>query len=138
MVGALMYLLDTNIILELLLDQDRADEVEFFLRSTPPEQLYLSEFALYSLGIILLRRKEYDTFLRAVQDLLVTGGLRLIRLGVDDMPGLVRAAQTFDLDFDDAYQYAIAERYGLTLVSFDEDFDRADRQRQTPGEVLRG
>ncbi len=133
-----MYLLDTNIILELLLDQDRADEVEFLLRSTPPEQLYLSEFALYSLGIILLRRKEYDTFLRAVQDLLVTGGLRLIRLGVDDMPGLVRAAQTFDLDFDDAYQYAIAERYDLTLVSFDEDFDRADRQRQTPGEVLGG
>jgi predicted nucleic acid-binding protein len=133
-----MYLLDTNIILELLLDQDNADEVERFLRSTPPEQLYLSEFALYSLGIILLRSKEYDTFLRAVEDLLTIGGLQLVRLGVSDMPELVRAAQAFNLDFDDAYQYAIAERYDLTLVSFDVDFDRTERQRQTPGDVLGG
>jgi predicted nucleic acid-binding protein len=138
MVGTLMYLLDTNIILELLLDQDNADEVERFLRSTPPEQLYLSEFALYSLGIILLRRKEYDTFLRAVEDLLTTGGLQLVRLGVSDMPELVRAAQAFNLDFDDAYQYAIAERYDLTLVSFDVDFDRTERRRRTPGDVLGG
>jgi len=29
-----MYLLDTNIFLELLLDQDKADEVEKFLRGT--------------------------------------------------------------------------------------------------------
>jgi predicted nucleic acid-binding protein len=133
-----MYLLDTNIILELLLDQDNADEVERFLRSTPPDQLYLSEFALYSLGIILLRSKEYDTFLRAVEDLLTIGGLQLVRLGVSDMPELVRAAQAFNLDFDDAYQYAIAERYDLTLVSFDVDFDRTERQRQTPGDVLGG
>lgn len=133
-----MYLLDTNIILELLLDQDRADEVEQFLRSIPPEQLYLSEFALYSLGIILLRSKEYDTFLRAVEDLLTIGGLQLVRLGVSDMPELVRAAQTYNLDFDDAYQYAVAERYDLSLVSFDVDFDRTERQRQTPGDVLGG
>jgi predicted nucleic acid-binding protein len=52
------------------------------------------------------------------------------------MPQLVRAAQTFHLDFDDAYQYAVAERYDLTLVSFDVDFDRTGRQRQTPGELL--
>jgi len=54
MVGV-MYLLDTNIILELLLDQDRAAEVERFLRTTPPGRLYFSEFSLYSLGIILFR-----------------------------------------------------------------------------------
>ena len=42
-------------------DQDKADEVEHFLRNTPPEQLHLSEFALYSLGIVLLRRKEYES-----------------------------------------------------------------------------
>jgi predicted nucleic acid-binding protein len=138
MVGALMYLLDTSIILELLLDQDRADEVERFLRSTPPEELYLSEFALYSLGIILLRSQEYDIFLRAVEDLLTIGGLQLVRLGVSEMPDLVRAAQVYNLDFDDAYQYALAERYDLSLVSFDADFDRTERQRRTPGEVLGG
>jgi predicted nucleic acid-binding protein len=48
MVGGLMYLLDTNIVLELLLDQEKADEVERFLRNTSPESLHLSEFTLYS------------------------------------------------------------------------------------------
>jgi predicted nucleic acid-binding protein len=131
-----MYLLDTNVILELLLDQERAEDVEGLLRNTPPEQLYLSEFALYSIGIILIRRRQHDAFLRAVEDMLTMGGFQLLRLGPDAMPDLVRAAQRFDLDFDDAYQYALAEMYNLTIVSFDGDFDRTERRRQTPDEVL--
>ena len=43
----------------------------------------------------------------------------------------------FKLDFDDAYQYVAAEKYGLTLVSFDADFDRTRLGRKTPEEVLR-
>jgi hypothetical protein len=131
-----MYLLDTNIILELLLDQEQADEVEQLLRSTPPESFHLSEFALYSLGIVLLRRKMYDTFLRSVEDLLVTGGIRLVRLVVEDMQDIVHTAQRFNLDFDDAYQYVAAEKYGLILVSLDGDFDRTERGRKTPAEIL--
>jgi len=131
-----MYLIDTSIILELLLDQEKADEVERFLRNTPPESLHLSEFTLYSSGIVLLRRKMHDTFLRSVDDLLVTGGVRLVRLGVEDMQTIVQAARKFDLDFDDAYQYVAAEKYNLTIVSFDGDFDRTERGRKSPAEVL--
>lgn len=51
--------------------------------------------------------------------------------------GLVeQIARLFRLDFDDAYQYVAAEEYGLTLVSFDADFDRTERGRKTPAEVL--
>jgi predicted nucleic-acid-binding protein len=57
-----MYLVDTNIILELLLDQDKADEVEQFLLASPREKLHISEFALYSVGIVLFNRKLLDTF----------------------------------------------------------------------------
>ena len=131
-----MYLLDTNIILELLLDQERAEEVERFLRDTPPGQLYLSEFALYSLGIILFRNREHDAFLRIVQDLLATNRIHLVRLGEVQMQSIARAAQRFNLDFDDAYQYAAAERYDLAIVSFDGDFDRTERGRQTPEAIL--
>jgi len=46
-----MYLLDTNIFLELLLDQERADDVEKLLRSAPRERFHISEFSLYSVGI---------------------------------------------------------------------------------------
>jgi len=130
-----MYLLDTNILLELLLDQEKADQVERFLRRLSPHRLYFSECALYSLGIVLLRRCYYDVFLRAVEDLFVTGGMELVQLGIEDMQDIVGAARKFKLDFDDAYQYVTAEKYHLTIVSFDSDFDRTERGRQTPAQI---
>jgi predicted nucleic acid-binding protein len=131
-----MYLLDTNILLELLLEQEKADEVERFLRSLSPDRLYLSEFTLYSLGIALLRRRYYDVFLRAVEDLFATGGVKLVRSEIEDMRDIVQTAQRFNLDFDDAYQYVTAEKHNLTIVSFDGDFDRTERGRQTPAQAL--
>jgi predicted nucleic acid-binding protein len=78
----------------------------------------------------------YDTFLRSVEDLLVTGGIRLVRLVVEDMQDIVHTARRFNLDFDDAYQYVAAEKYGLILVSLDGDFDRTERGRKTLAEIL--
>ena len=132
-----MYLLDSNIFLELLLDQDRADDVEKFLRSVPSERLNISEFSLYSVGIVLFRRKLFDVFVRFVDDIIITGGVRLLRLSTEEAKELAKVAQRFKLDFDDAYQYEIAERYGLTIVSFDSDFDRTERGRKTPRDLLK-
>ncbi|MFZ8805855.1 MAG: PIN domain-containing protein [Candidatus Calescibacterium sp.] len=42
----------------------------------------------------------------------------------------------FNLDFDDAYQYVVAEKYNLTIISFDSDFDRTELGRKTPREIL--
>ena len=131
-----MYLLDTSIILELLLDQEKASEAEDFLRATPPDELHLSEFSLYSLGVILLRSRRSELFLKALNDLLVNGGVQLVRLAPSDMPSLVQATQRFGLDFDDAYQYSVAKKYGLTLISFDAHFDRTDRGRKTPAQLM--
>jgi len=131
-----MYLLDTSTILELLLDQQKADDVEHLLRNTSPGSLHLSEFSLYSIGIVLMRRKLHDIFLRAVDDLLVQGGIRLVRLGVKDMQDITNASRRFNLDFDDAYQYVAATKYDLTVVSFDADFDRTERGRKAPAELL--
>jgi len=63
-----------------------------------------------------------------------SGGLKK----VEDMVSVIEAAQRFNLDFDDAYQYAAAEKYGLTIVSFDADFDRTEQGRKTAGEILEG
>jgi predicted nucleic acid-binding protein len=43
---------------------------------------------------------------------------------------------SFGLDFDDAYQYVAAERFGTVLVSFDSDFDRTKRGRKSPEMLL--
>jgi predicted nucleic acid-binding protein len=52
------------------------------------------------------------------------------------MEGIVRNAQRFNLDFDDAYQYTAAEKYDIQIVSFDTDFDKTPRGRMTPREIL--
>jgi len=130
-----MYLLDTNILLELLMDQDRAEQVEKFMRTTPREKLHISDFSLYSIGVILIRRKLFETFVQFQNDLIIRGGVRLLRLSVQDMKTIVAIAQKFNFDFDDAYQYAVAEQYGLTIISFDGDFDRTEKGRKIPAEA---
>jgi len=131
-----VYLLDTNIILELLLDQDHADQVAAFLNQAAPDSLHISEFSLYSLGVILLRLKRFDLFIRSVKDLFLSEVIGLLRLEVEDMAKVSVIAQTFGLDFDDSYQYVAAEKFNLELLSFDRDFDRTPRGRNTLEDVM--
>lgn len=126
------YLLDTNIILELLLDQEKANEAEAFLRRAPTDRLFLSDFSVHSLGVILLRRDLEDVFLQVVLNDLIASGVSVISLPTGELPLVVRAAKQFKLDFDDAYQYTAAAKHDLQIVSFDRDFDRTDRGRTTP------
>lgn len=66
---------------------------------------------------------------------LLNAGVSMVALFVGEMEAVIQAARQFNLDFDDAYQYAVAEQYGLTLVSLDADFDRTERGRRTPDQV---
>ena len=43
-----MYLVDTNVWLERLLDQERSDEVGEFLKQRPSDNLFITDFALPS------------------------------------------------------------------------------------------
>jgi predicted nucleic acid-binding protein len=132
-----VYLIDTNVILEVLLEREQADEAEKFLCQMPRGSLFVSEFSLYSLGVFLFRQEKHEVFLKLVEDLFESLAICLVRLTTQDVPALISAAQRYHLDFDDAYQYAVAEKHDLTIVSFDHDFDRTERGRKTPKEVLR-
>jgi len=125
-----MYLLDTNILLELLLNQKKADEVERLLLETPPEMLSVSEFTIDSIGVILIRRIMHDIFLKAVDDMLLVGGIRLMRIGPEDMQRVVLASRRFKLDYDDAYQYALTEKYNLILDLSGSDGGNDDYQEE--------
>ncbi len=130
-----MYLLDTNIWLERLLGQQRSDEVGGLLGRVSCDRLFMTDFTFHSIGIILLRQKRTEAYLRFVADTLIDGGVGLVGLSPQDSRGLVDVMTRFPLDFDDAYQYLAAETFGLTVVSFDADFDRTERGRVTPGQV---
>jgi predicted nucleic acid-binding protein len=67
--------------------------------------------------------------------MLLNAGVMMHSLFAEDMGTVIRAAQQFNLDFDDAYQYVTAEKYALTLVSFGGDFDRTERGRRTPAQI---
>jgi predicted nucleic acid-binding protein len=97
-----MYLLDTNIILELLLKRHKYKKVEAFLRQTPQESLKISDFSLYSMGIVLFGRKMHGLFLKVVNDLLINGGIGILRLGEEDMDRISCISRKFNLDYDDA------------------------------------
>jgi predicted nucleic acid-binding protein len=130
-----MFLVDTNVWLELLLEQQKAREVRQFLERHEAVELAITEFSLYSIGIILTRLKKDELFADFLADTLEGSGLLLIRLDVRGLNELLTVRQKFGLDFDDAYQYVAAESHDLTLLSFDSDFDRTERGRKTPAEV---
>lgn len=129
-------LIDSNIWLERLLDQERASEVEKFLAGTPSDLLYITDFALHSIGLILQRVNRLDTLSVFVNDLFSHGRVKLVRLDPPDIHNIIGVIREFGLDFDDAYQYVAAEKFGLTIVSFDADFDRTQRGRKLPGDIL--
>lgn len=132
-----MFLLDTNIWLELLLKQEKADEVRRLMEADEGPQFSLTELSLYSVGIILARLKKDDAFLDFLSDTLEESAVRVIRLDTEGLKEVVAVRRRFGLDFDDAYQYVAAEKYNLILVSFDSDFDRTQRGRKTPAQVAR-
>lgn len=48
-----MYLIDTNIWLERLLDQKKSDEVGIFLDRMPSNQLFITDFSFHSIGVVM-------------------------------------------------------------------------------------
>ena len=131
-----MYLADTNIFLEALLEQERTDEVEEFLQSIDLDTIFITDFSLNSIGIALFNRKKYASFTSFVEDIIVDG-VHILSLSLEDLKVLEHLVQNFNLDYDDAYQYAVAEKYNLQLVSFDQDFDQTDMKRKEPVDILK-
>ena len=130
-----MYLADTNIFLEALLGQDKKDEVQSFLQTIDLGAIFIIDLSLHSVGIILYRLKNFMLFSSFVEDIIVDG-VGVLSLPPEDLKTLHLTADKFNLDFDDAYQYAVAEKYEMQLISFDTDFDRTERKRKEPIEVL--
>ncbi|MYC75992.1 type II toxin-antitoxin system VapC family toxin [Candidatus Poribacteria bacterium] len=129
-----MYLADTNIFLEALLEQDKADDVQSFLQNIDLSTIYITDLSLHSIGIILYKLKNFALFNSFLEDIIVDGA-SILSLPPEDLKTLDLTAQKFNLDFDDAYQYAVATKYELQLISFDKDFDQTDIRRKEPIEV---
>ena len=130
-----MDLVDTNIFLEALLGQEKKNDVESFLQNIDLSTIYITDLSLHSIGIILYRLKNFTLFSSFLEDIIVDG-VGILSLSLEDLKTLDLIVDKFNLDFDDAYQYAVAAKYEMQLISFDTDFDRTERKRKEPIEVL--
>ena len=130
-----MYLADTNIFLEALLEQDKKDDVQTFLQTIDLSEIFITDLSLHSIGIILYQLKHSEIFSTFIGDIIVDG-IGILSLSHEELKTLNLTADKFSLDFDDAYQYAVATKYELQIFSFDTDFDRTEKKRMEPIEVL--
>lgn len=92
-----MYLADTNIFLEALLEQDKKDDVRSLLQTIDLGTLYITDLSLHSIGIILYRLKNFALFNSFVEDIIVDG-IGILSLPPEDLKMLDMAADKFIVD----------------------------------------
>ncbi|MBW1703053.1 MAG: PIN domain-containing protein [Deltaproteobacteria bacterium] len=116
-----MFLVDTNVFLEILLSQEKKANCKKFLENNAGN-LNITDFSLHSIGVILFRYEKEDIFQKFVQD--VIPNIKLLSLPIELYGQVVSARKSNNLDFDDSYQYRTAKYYGLKVVTMDKDFER--------------
>ncbi len=126
-----MFLVDSNIFLEGLLEQEQSTKVKSFLENTNTDKLYITNFSLHSIGVLLTRAKKMDLFHRFINEVILNR-IEVLSITSEDLNKVIENIERFSIDFDDAYQYTIAKSYNLQIVSFDKDFDRTDLKRIEP------
>ena len=130
------YLIDSNVLLEVALKRAFHDDAREFLSRTPAADLAIDIFSVHALGFYLVR-KTPDIFDALVADLQARE-ITIVRLELAQLKLVTANAQRFQLTFDDAFVYTVAELHNLTIVSLDADFDRTTRGRRTPRAILDG
>jgi predicted nucleic acid-binding protein len=116
-----MFLADTNIFLEVLLAGNKAESCKAFLARNPGK-IHISDFSLHSIGVILFRQRHEMLFKVFFED--VSVNTQIISLSTDSYLKLPEIKKRFNLDFDDAYQFQVAEDHNLAIATMDKDFNR--------------
>jgi uncharacterized protein len=115
------YLVDTNIFLEILLNQAGRRKCEAFLQGEKGAA-WITDFTLHSIGVLLFRQKRPELFNRFAADTLPQ--FSILSLGEASYSQLAGVNTQHGLDFDDAYQFCVANENNLSIATQDRDFQR--------------
>jgi predicted nucleic acid-binding protein len=132
-----LILLDTNIFLELLLDQKRAAECENLLElvSEGQTEATVTHFSVHAVEAVLADARNLATFLRNLEH---SAGLSIYETNLSEEMAAALISEKIGLDFDDTLLYYVAKKLGVdAVVSFDEHLDRVDVRRVEPRDLLR-
>lgn len=116
-----VYLVDTNIFLEVILGQEKKESCKNFLNAHIGH-LCISDFSLHSIGVILLNNDKASVFDTFLSDILPR--VTLITLPLKQYHEISNISEKYNLDFDDSYQTCIAKTTQLEIVTMDKDFKR--------------
>ncbi len=123
-----MHLIDTNIFLELLLDQKKkkiAAEIVYRIEQGEINAI-VSGFCLHSIEFILSIRKKHEIlreFLRVLNDL---PNISVYHTMLEEDLEILDIVDQTALDFDDANQYYVAKKFNAEIITFDSDFKVID------------
>ena len=132
------YVVDTNIFVEFLLEQERADESLQAMERIERGELeaYVTSFALHSIAVILERHKDMDLLEKFFDRVIQAKGLRVYQTEPIEEKSITALTRTVKLDFDDTLHYYVANTLGATLISFDRGFDTTDLKRVEPSALF--
>jgi predicted nucleic acid-binding protein len=116
-----MFLADTNIFLEILLKQNKKEECKHFLDNNSAD-IHLTDFSFHSIGVICFRYGKEEMFQKFIEDILPM--VNLITLPVGNYSEVIENRKELNLDFDDSYQYTVANYFDLKIVTMDNDFKK--------------
>jgi len=86
--------------------------------------LFISDFSLHSIGVILLRNKKEKIYEKFINDVLPK--ISLITLSKEKYIDITKISKKYKLDFDDSYQTCILIYQGFEIVTMDKDFRKVE------------
>ncbi len=130
-----MYLIDANILLEVLYKRGRWRNCYELLNKVKTGYIkaHILHFTLHGVSAILGKPELVSKFLSEV---LSWQGLTVVDLPIEEELVASELASKADLDFDDGLQYYYAKKVEAQIVSLDRDFDKLDVKRVEPSEAV--
>lgn len=125
-------LIDTNIFLEVFLNQARANDCSDFLGKVERGELrgFVTDFTIHGLAVLLERLGKRDFLSQVFTSLSAFKGLSLLQASLTEQSEIATLATQIGLDFDDAYQAYFARQMNMPVVSYDRHFDRVGQRRE--------
>jgi len=134
-----MYLVDTNIFLEVLLSQRRKDECKKFLGMLRDGKVegVVTDFTIHSIIVLMDGFGKLDELKVFLSSLTAYKGLYVYTTSIFDEVDAIKVAKKNNLDMDDAIQYVVALSINAdAIVSFDRDFDNLRIPRKEPKQII--
>ncbi len=133
-----MYLIDTNIFLEAMLERKYRNDCLTLLRMIDKGEInaFVTTYSIHSIETILDRIGNLDALRAFLKSIGRMKGLNIYNTDLRDELAVIDE-MAVGLDFDDALQSYVTKKLNLQIISFDRHFDGIEGiTRLRPKDVL--